>query len=221
MADEEWFEVCRGTTNDTPNSCVSVRVDTTPICPNMTNADFRKMARSLIALARNLVERRLSDLDRNDAKTKERMKYWFGRDDEGTRTYLKTGFESVRRVLSDLKPEHLIRRDSEEDRAIGCAPGIGDLEHESAHVCGPNITHRRIAISMQFCTTLTDYRMFSDSRVSTLIHEITHFVDTFASKDPMYAISTPLALWGQRNSELAVANADSLAAYVIYNEKSD
>ncbi|CAM2170534.1 hypothetical protein PSAC2689_10310 [Paraburkholderia sacchari] len=32
-------------------------------------------------------------------------------------------------------------------------------------------------------------------------------------------ISRPLAFWGQRNSELALKNADSLAGYVLYEEK--
>ncbi|SAK64156.1 peptidase M35 [Caballeronia catudaia] len=217
--ERELFEVHSSMTNTIEGSSVIIDVNTERICPNMTNKEFREMAERLIGWANVLLRRRLDDLRRNDAKTKERMRKWFGRDDATTRAYLLDGFTKVSAVMSDLKPTHLIRVGSDEDRALGCAPNVNNLDGEAAHVCSPNIQNRRIAIGLQFCNVLTDYREFQDSRVSTLIHEVTHFGDTFASGDPRYVISTPLALWGQSNQDLALKNADSLAAFVIYDEK--
>ncbi|SAK71187.1 peptidase M35 [Caballeronia fortuita] len=215
----EYFEIHRSMTNTVEGSFVTIDVSTDRICPNMSNKEFREMATRLIEWSNILLNRRLDDLRRNDARTKERMRKWFGRDDEATRMYLLDGFTKVSSIMSELKPTHLIRSGADEDRALGCAPNLNDLDGEAAHVCSPNIQNRRIAIGLQFCNVLTDFREFQDSRVSTLIHEVTHFVDTFGSGDPRYVISTPLALWGQTNQTLALKNADSLAAFVIYDEK--
>lgn len=217
--EQEFFEVHSSMTNTVEGSSVDVYVNTERICPNMTNKEFRDMAKRLIEWSNILLSRRLDDLQRNDNKTKERMRKWFGRDDEATRAYLLDGFSKVSSIMSELKPTHLIRSGSNEDRALGCAPNLNNLDGEAAHVCGPNIQNRRVAIGLPFCNVLTDFREFQDSRVSTLIHEVTHFVDTFGSGDPRYVISTPLALWGQNNQELALKNADSLAAFVVYDEK--
>ncbi|WP_250476010.1 M35 family metallo-endopeptidase [Caballeronia sp. GAFFF1] len=218
MANQDYFEVASATTNTVEKSSATVFIDSTPICPNMTDREFRELAAKLLKASQDLVERRLADLRRYDAKTKERMTYWFGTSDEPSRRYLIAGFEKVSRVLGDLRPTNLIRSLSDEDRSLGCAPNLKNLDGEAAHVCKPNINTRRIAIAIQFCTTLSNFKMFADSRVSTLIHEVTHFLDTFDSTDEMYSISTPLALWGQRNSVLALRNADSLAGFVVYDE---
>ncbi|WP_423381891.1 hypothetical protein [Burkholderia sp. LMG 32019] len=50
-ADEskEWFLVHSGAvTNTNPGSTVHVYINTTPICPNMTNREFRTMAARLL-----------------------------------------------------------------------------------------------------------------------------------------------------------------------------
>jgi peptidyl-Lys metalloendopeptidase len=216
---QEYFEVHTSMTNTVEGSFVTVDVNMDRICPNMTNKEFRDMAERLISWANILLNRRLEDLRRNDIKTRERMRKWFGRSDDATRIYLLDGFSKVSAVMSELKPTHLIRSGSDEDRALGCAPNVSNLDGEAAHVCSPNIQNRRIAIDLQFCNVLTDYREFQDSRVSTLIHEVTHFVDTFGSGDPRYVISTPLSIWAQDHQDLALKNADSLAAFVIYDEK--
>ena len=219
MAEQEFFYLGTIVTNTIEGSTHEFLVDLDPICPNMTNAEFRASARRLIGWANELLRRRINDLRRNDSKTKERMQYWFGKSDEATRAYLLAGFLKVSQVMSELKPTDLIRSGSGEDRALGCAPNVANLDGEAAHVCAPNIEHRRIAISLNFCNTLRDFKQFSDFRVSTLIHEVTHFVDTFGSGDHMYTISPPLALWGQRSADLALQNADSLAGFVVYGEE--
>jgi peptidyl-Lys metalloendopeptidase len=219
MAEQEFFYLGTIVTDTIEDSTHEFFVDLDPICPNMTNAEFRITGKKLLSWANDLLKRRIDDLTRNDSKTKERMQYWFGKSDEVTRAYLLAGFRSVAHVISNLKPTDLIRAGSTEDRALGCAPNLANLDGEAAHVCAPNIENRRIAISLSFCNTLRDFKQFGDSRVSTLIHEVTHFVDTFGSGDHMYAISPPLAFWGQRNSDLALKNADSLAGFVTYDEE--
>jgi hypothetical protein len=176
------------------------------------------MAKRLLGWAAQAVDRRIADLNRNDVKTQERMQFWFGRSDETTRQYLLAGFGRVSDVLRSLAPTNLVRSDPKTDRILGCVPNLKNLDAEAAHVCGPNTSRRLVSIGPKFCDGLRDENEDHDSRVSTIIHETTHFADTFASGDPMYTISTPLAMWGQRNSDLALRNADSLAGYVVYGE---
>jgi hypothetical protein len=74
--DNEWFLVHSGAvTNTNPGSLVHVHINTTPICRNMTNREFRIMVARLIKWAIILVDRRIADLKRHDEKTKERMSY--------------------------------------------------------------------------------------------------------------------------------------------------
>lgn len=216
---EEWFEVHSGAvTNTNPGSMVYVTIDTTPICENMTDVEFRMMIRRMLPWCVSHVDRRLNDLYKYDAISRKRMEFWFGRSDEGTRQYLLTGFQKVRNVINGLSAGNFIRSMSELDKSLGCLPNLKHLDLEAAHVCAPNITRRYISIGKMFCSGLQDQHRYADSRVSTIIHECTHFVDTFASGDSMYSISTPLAMWGRNNSDLALKNADSLVGYVVYAE---
>jgi len=217
---KEWFLVHSGAiTNTNPGSMVHVSIDTTPICPNMSDNEFRTMARQLIKWAIILVERRISDLTRYDDATKERMRYWFNRSDVDARHYLIGGFTRHLSVLKSLSPSQLVRSDPNLDRILGCVPNMKDLDREAAHVCGPNTERRLISIGMKFCNGLRNQNMFGDSRLSTLIHEVTHFTDTFGSSDPRYGLDPTAAAWARENSDLALKNADTLTGFVIYGEE--
>ncbi|WP_080404555.1 M35 family metallo-endopeptidase [Burkholderia ubonensis] len=217
--DKEWFLVHSGAvTNTNPGSMVYVDINVTPICPNMTNREFRVMAARLIKWAIILVGRRIADLNRYDKKTKERMMYWFNRSDERTRQYLLDGFVRHLSVLKSLSPHNLVRSDLELDRMLGCVPNMENRDAEAAHVCGPNTERRLISISMKFCTGLRDQNMYGDSRLSTLIHEITHFVDTFGSGDLRYGLDPTAAMWARANPAQALRNADTLTGFVMYGE---
>lgn len=85
---------------------------------------------------------------------------------------------------------------------------------EAAHVCAPDTATHTISISPQFCT-LRHWSADSDSRVSTVIHEVSHFMDTMATRDNKYTIAYTLRDWAQGNSELALNNADSVAGYIV------
>ncbi|WP_321962852.1 M35 family metallo-endopeptidase [Paraburkholderia sp. J7] len=216
---EEWFEIhSTAITNTTPGSMVYVTIDTTPICPNMTDREFRTMAKHLLGWARILVERRIADLYRNDSATKERMMYWFNRCDEVTRRYLISGFSRHLAALHSLTPASLVRSDPSLDRILGCVPNLKNVDREAAHVCGPNTERRLVSIGTKFCSGLRDQNMYGDSRLSTLIHEVTHFADTFSSGDPRYGIDPTAAEWARNNPDQALRNADTLAGYVAYGE---
>ncbi|WMY06934.1 M35 family metallo-endopeptidase [Paraburkholderia phenoliruptrix] len=215
----EWFEVHAGAvTNTNPGSMVYVKIDMTPICPNMTDGEFRAMASRLLKWSIIATDRRLADLERNDSRTRERMRYWFDRTDETTRQYLIAGFSSVSTVLKSLKATNFVRSDPDLDRQLGCTPNLKNVEREAAHVCSPNTSRRLISIGIKFCNGLRDQNMYADSRLSTLIHEVTHFSDTFASTDSRYGIDAIAADWSRRNPERALGNADSLTGYVLYDE---
>ncbi|WP_306172374.1 M35 family metallo-endopeptidase [Burkholderia cenocepacia] len=198
---------------------VDVYINTTPICPNMTNRQFRITASRLLKWSIILVERRITDLKRYDKTTKDRMIYWFNRCDENTRQYLLDGFSRHLSILKTLTPHHFVRSDPNLDRILGCVPNMVDIDNEAAHVCGPNTERRLISIAMKFCTGLRDQNMFGDSRLSTVIHEVTHFVDTFGSGDPRYGLDPTAAAWARANPDQALRNADTLTGFVIYGEK--
>lgn len=218
--DKEWFLVHSGAvTNTNPGSMVDVYINTTPICPNMINRQFRITASRLLKWSIILVERRITDLKRYDKTTKDRMIYWFNRCDENTRQYLLDGFSRHLSILKTLTPHHFVRSDPNLDRMLGCVPNIVDIDNEAAHVCGPNTERRLISIAMKFCTGLRDQNMFGDSRLSTVIHEVTHFVDTFGSGDPRYGLDPTAAAWARANPDQALRNADTLTGFVIYGEE--
>ncbi|RSB89077.1 M35 family metallo-endopeptidase [Burkholderia cenocepacia] len=218
--DKEWFLVHSGAvTNTNPGSMVDVYINTTPVCPNMTNRQFRITASRLLKWSIILVERRITDLKRYDKTTKDRMIYWFNRCDENTRQYLLDGFSRHLSILKTLTPHHFVRSDPNLDRMLGCVPNMVDIDNEAAHVCGPNTERRLISIAMKFCTGLRDQNMFGDSRLSTVIHEVTHFVDTFGSGDPRYGLDPTAAAWARANPGQALRNADTLTGFVIYGEE--
>ncbi|NHB05303.1 hypothetical protein GWK53_02130 [Burkholderia cepacia] len=49
-----------------------------------------------------------------------------------------------------------------------------------------------------------------------LIHECTHYVDTFDSNDEIYGFGTGLKYWARDHRDLAINNADSLACYISF-----
>jgi len=216
MADENWVEVGTATTNRIPDSTVDIYVDLNapPICPNMTDAEFRKSVLKLTADANAMVQRRLSELSRWAVIDKERVQIWFGASDESTKVRLIDGLTKLGKVLSKLAPKNFIRSSLDTDRATGCTPNLKNLAGEVAHVCGPDTATHPISISPNFCTLPERSAGKLDSKQLTIVHEATHFYDTFGSFDHAYTQFNARRL-AQSNPELAIANADSLAWYVL------
>ncbi|MBC8736564.1 hypothetical protein F6X40_06975 [Paraburkholderia sp. UCT31] len=212
---EEWFEVHSGAvTNTNPGSMVYVTIDTTPICPNMTDAEFRAKVMKLRDDAVVLVDKRIAALNTWSLSEQARVANWFGTKDNATRNLLIQGFTAVNRVMRGLQPKNFIRQSPELDRVLGCLPHPVS-SGSAAHVCAPDTATHTISIHEVFCET-RDFTSGGDSKLSTIIHECTHFTDTFWSKDWKYTITRFLATWGQENPQQAINNADSLAGYVVY-----
>ncbi|WP_321842711.1 M35 family metallo-endopeptidase [Paraburkholderia bannensis] len=213
--DEEWFLVHdSAVTNTNPNSIVQVKINTRPICENMTNREFREIIRDILNRAIPLVDSRISALQMWRPDERSRVARWFGRSDESARRILLNGLPRVAIVLRSLTPGNFVRASPEQDKMLGCTPNPVSAEQEAAHVCGPDTATHTISISPKFCT-MRHWSADSDSRVSTVIHEVTHFLDTMATKDSKYTIAYTLRDWARDNSNLALNNADSIAGYIV------
>lgn len=212
---EEWFEVhSTAVTNPNPGSMVHVTINTAPICENMTNKEFREIIRDILERAIPLTDVRIAALKACSPSERVRVQRWFGRSDESARTILLNGLPKVAAILRNLSPANFVRSGSDQDRATGCVPNPVGFEAEAAHVCAPDTATHTVSISPKFCT-MRHWSTGADSRVSTVIHEVTHFLDTMATKDNKYTIAFTLRDWAQANSDLALNNADSVAGYII------
>ncbi|MCC8392710.1 hypothetical protein LJ656_08930 [Paraburkholderia sp. MMS20-SJTR3] len=83
-----------------------------------------------------------------------------------------------------------------------------------ASVCKPDSEKRIIAIHSAFCGS--PFGKLDDAcKVKTIIHECTHFNDTFESEDHMYGDrERGISIWAQREPHKAIENADSITGYV-------
>ena len=85
-----------------------------------------------------------------------------------------------------------------------------------AAVCKPDVATHTIAFTLEFCE-LREFSMESDSKLLTLIHEVTHFDDCFGSLDAVYHLSESRKAVATKGSSMKF-NADSLAGYVVWGE---
>lgn len=182
------------------------------ICPNMTNKAFCDLVLELRDDAVGLVEQRLRDLDVWSKPEQQRVARWFGTSDDEVRQYLKNGFRQTLKVLKELTGDNFVRYSEQAMRNVGCTPS-GNKGRLLAEVCGPDTRRRTIGIGLEFCE-LRKNSYGTDSKMNTLIHEVTHFEDTFSSKDMVYTMGASLRLASQPN--VARTNADSLTGYVVY-----
>jgi hypothetical protein len=215
MSEENWVEVGTVTTNRTPNSNVDIflDLDKPPICSNMTNKEFRRVIMMVRDAAVTLVKERIAELSKWDAKERERAGYYFGRADEEIRSTLATGLPKLLSALQELVPEKIVRWDDALNRSLSCSLTT-DSGQNRASVCKPDSAKRVIAIYSAFCTD-PNGQLWRNSKVKTLIHECTHYTDTFDSDDLMYADSdSGMRIFALRNADKAIRNADSITGYI-------
>jgi hypothetical protein len=214
---EEWFEVhSTAVTNTNPGSMVHVTIDTTPICKNMTDREFSKTVLALRDDAVKVIQQRLAELTAWTPAAQERVRIWFGSTDVATRQTLMAGLSAMIPVMNALKAWNFVRPDSYMDRATGCVPNRKNVSGEAAHVCRPDTATHTIAIRDTFCTMPDKTAGTMDSKQVTLVHECTHFIDTFGSVDYN---NTYGQLLGKRLAQnepiMAIQNADNIAWYVL------
>ena len=183
------------------------------ICPNMTNKAFSLLAMELRDKAVALIETRLADLQRWDRAAQARARQWFGVGSTETREYLLNGFKKCLSVLKALRPENFVRYSVDTMQRLGCT-----TENDPSavvEVCKPDTATHTIAIHIGFCT-IPKFAITTDSQLVTLIHEITHFDDTFSSEDTVYHMRQSLIELSGSPAK-ALKNADSLVGYVVFD----
>lgn len=170
--------------------------------------DLRDKAVTLIS------KKRLPELERWGKTDQARVKDWFGIADQSMREHLQHGLSACERVLRELDCKNFVRL-TPDGKTLSCiVPSYG--ETTVAMVCKPDTSTHTIAFNTSFCR-LRDTSAGVDSKLSSLIHEVTHFEDTFGSSDSIYYL---------RESRKAVeldqvkvkSNADSIAGYVVWDE---
>jgi peptidyl-Lys metalloendopeptidase len=214
---EEWFVVHSGAmTNTIPGSMVYVTLDMTPICSNMTDSAFRKTVLQLRDEAVGIIEQRIRELQAWHAPAQARVSKWFGTADEQTRQTLLAGLAAVARVMNGLTGSNFVRPDSDRDRATGCVPNRKNLKGEVAHVCGPDTATHTIAINPSFCEMPDRSAGALSSKQLTIVHECTHFADTFGAVDYNNTYGQFLGKrLAQTQPDMAIKNADNLAWYIL------
>ncbi|MGH8781013.1 MAG: M35 family metallo-endopeptidase [Paraburkholderia sp.] len=184
----------------------------------MTDAEFRKRVLVLRDCAAIVVGRRLAALSQWSIAEQARVTDWFGRSDAAIYDRLMSGLPALKKVLEGLGPKNFLRASPELDRYLGCMPHLKNVQEEAAHVCAPDTRTHTMCIAPKFCT-MPEVHMFNESKLATIVHEATHFVDTFGSADNMYGFNSYMKVWARSNPDLATRNADSIALYVLYGEE--
>ena len=219
MPDSNWVEVGTATTNRIPDSNVDIflDLDAPPICPNMTDAEFRRRVLILTKKAVVLVDKRIREVAGWSEYAQARVLDHFGTKDESVRQRLVSCLPLLRKVLDDLRPKNFVRTSEDVIRRLGCTPSNKNIKDELASVCSPNTATHTICIAPKFCTT-RDFDMYGDSQLATIVHEASHFHDTFSSQDIVYSMSTGQKIWAKGHPDQAINNADNIAGYIVYGE---
>ncbi|SAK84468.1 peptidase M35 [Caballeronia catudaia] len=209
---KELFLVRTSMTNTEEGSSVIIDVNTQRICPNMSNAAFRELVMRLRDTAITMIDTRYLALARYWDKERAPVEMWFGKSDESLKQMLLTGLPKLKAAMLELKAEKIVRYDDELSTYLTCVPAVSG-PGVTAAVCKPDSSKRIIAIYPEFCGLPETHRQ-KNSQLKTLIHECTHFVDTFDSLDTVYGSGDGLAIWAKMNSDRTEKNADSITCYI-------
>ncbi|SAK85559.1 peptidase M35 [Caballeronia catudaia] len=214
MAQQDFFYLGTIVTNTIEGSTHEFFVDVDPICENMSNAAFRKKVLRLRDDAAVIVDQRIRELAAWSQSAQARMKLWIGNTDDLTRADLIQKLRALLIVMEGLEPKNFIRPDPENERVLGCVPS-SDTRGEVAHVCGPDTATHTIAITRNFCDLPETTAGTLSSMQLTIVHECTHFYDTFAALDYKNTYGPRLSLQlAEREPDMAIKNADNIAFYM-------
>lgn len=206
-------------TNTNPDSLVRVTINTVPICPNMTNQEFRQTIMKVRDAAVVLVKERIAAVARWDIQERNRATIYFGRADEEIRSTLAAGLPRLLAALQELVPEKIVRWDDSMNRNLTCSV-VPDNDQNRAGVCKPDSEKRVIAIYSAFCSD-SNGELWHGAKVKTIVHECTHYADTFNSDDIMYGnTESGMYAFAINNADKAIRNADSIAGYIATFDKT-
>ncbi|WP_262421713.1 M35 family metallo-endopeptidase [Paraburkholderia sp. UCT31] len=101
---------------------------------------------------------------------------------------------------------------------LSCVPKPDSGKNHAA-VCKPDSEKRVIAICSAFCSSPFG-QLWKPCKIKTIIHECTHFTDTFNSRDEIYVDTESGArIWAENHREEAIRNADSITGYIATFDK--
>jgi hypothetical protein len=165
-----------------------------------------------------LVKERIAALSKWDFQERARAADYFGRADEEIKSVLVTGLPRLLSALQELVPEKVVRWDHDLNRNLTCSL-IPDSGQNRAAVCKPDSEKRVIAIYSSFFTD-SNGELWHGAKVKTLIHECTHYADTFGSEDIMYGnTESGMRSFASGNPDKAIRNADSITGYIATFDK--
>jgi hypothetical protein len=121
--------------------------------------------------------------NRWDSEAKKRAIKWFGTDSDELRTKLMGGYQQCLALLKDIKDVEIVKADPDAD-FYGCIPN-NDYRGAVALVCPEDGDHH-IGILPSYCNLSMYTTTNADSKLATILHEVTHFNDVFKSKDTIY-----------------------------------
>jgi len=217
--DHQWIEVHAGSVTSANSGSPAVAVlpvEGPPICPNMTDSDFRTLVIELRDEAVSLTRQRIAQLMHWSPESRARVTEWFGTANSLTRDKLLRGLQRLLVVMPELTAKNFVRQGSPQDRATGCLPNMKNLSGVTAHVCAPDVATHTIAIHVDFCLLPDRSAGHLSSKQLTLVHECSHFFDTFGAEDiPLGYGRSACKELAKRHPELAIRNADSIAWFIL------
>lgn len=166
-----------------------------------------------------LVKDRITAVTRWDIQERKRATTYFGRADEEIRSTLVRNLPRLLAALQELVPEKIVRWDDSMNRSLTCSL-VPDSGQNRAGVCKPDSEKRVIAIYSAFCSD-SNGELWHSAKVKTIIHECTHYTDTFNSDDIMYGnTESGMYAFAISNADKAIRNADSIAGYIATFDKT-
>lgn len=208
----------RTTTPTTDNTVKAIHAEAPRVCYNMPNEEFFPLMMRLRDKAVRLMGDRLAELERWSAADRDKVGLWFGDTSETTRQILRDGLTRMREIMRGLTEKNFIKFTVEGVRAVGCVPRSNE-GYATASVCKADGTYT-IFVDKKFCDFEAEKNQIGtgipfdgDSKLTILIHEVSHFPQALDTGDLYYSVklSREAAL---RRDEFCVKNADSIAYYV-------
>lgn len=190
------------------------------ICPNMTNKEFAALALKVRDMAVDCITtKRLPQLERWDKEAQALVRTWFAVADQRTREHLQKGLAACVRVLRSLEARNFVRF-LEGGKLATCV--MGSALGTDAAACKQDTATHTIAIGLPFCGYSINQLNFDtgeavdgNSQLLVLIHEVTHFDDTFSSNDTWYGTVNSRRHVKKENHAALLTNADSIGAYIL------
>lgn len=189
------------------------------VCYNMPNEEFFPLMMRLRDKAVRLMGDRLAELARWNAADRDKVLLWFGADSETTRQTLNDGLTRMRVLTRGLTEKNFVKFTPEGMRVVGCVPRAKDGDPPAtASICKADGTYT-VFIDSGFCDkdpeekTLDGVPKDVESKLTILIHEISHFPAAMNSEDHVYGMMLSKNSAKARN-EFCVNNADNIAYYV-------